>query len=613
MNSDDDPTHASGPNARAADTIMEEPGSRGLVYATVSGETLLGYDERYVERRLLGRGGMGEVRLCLDTKVGREVAVKVLRPEKSAGDSRAKRRFLREGRVQAQLEHPGVVPIYDLGTTPSGAPFMAMKRIGGATLEAVLHGLRTGDPEIAKRHPRASLLFAVERICETVAYAHARGVVHRDLKPANVMLGDYGEVSVLDWGLSKLQGDSDLDPAGVEIAQEEFTVPGSIIGTVSYMAPEQATGDPVDAAADVYALGAILYEAITLDRLHPSSTLDERLASSLRGVDPKPSAKVAGVAPELDAICARATKILRSERYPSARELLDDLRGVLEGQRATQLRREMAEEHAEAARAKLSRPRASETTRITALRDLSAAAVLDPDNKEMVRMIEELLSPAAGVPSEVERELQKTWDRSASRATGRSAVAYAAALALIPVISWMGVRDWATFGILTAGLVFSAIAAVVMAWRGRARGMVAWIAAPFAFALVSALGSLFGSFVLVPTLAVTTCVAFTVSVRPSRALQRFLLVGGIAAILGPFALSALGLVEPSLRFEDGVIEIVPHLASFPELPTTVLLVVANVFLVTASTLLVGRAVDSRSAAERRLAVQAHRLRAMLPS
>ncbi|MCC6872744.1 MAG: serine/threonine protein kinase [Sandaracinaceae bacterium] len=620
MSSDEDATFAATPHARSADTIVEEgveqaetSGSAPAVDARHREPTQASYDERYQARRPLGRGGMGEVHLCLDTKIGRDVAVKVML---EGSRSRARERFLREGRVQAQLEHPGVVPVYDLGITPSGQPYMAMKRVKGVTLQAVLQDLANGDEAMRARHSRGSLLSVMERVCETMAYAHARGVVHRDLKPANVMLGDYGEVSVLDWGLAKLQGESDLEPAegptGPASPDPDFTVPGSVVGTVSYMAPEQAAGDGVDARADVYSLGAMLYEVVTLERLHPERTMDERLTRSLRGVDARPSSKVPGVPPELDAICVRATQTLRAERYASASELLDDLRAFLAGERASELRRELADRHVQAARTTLAQVSSSETVRVSALRELGAAVVLDPNNREMIEMIEALLSPTAAVPREVERELEASRQRSASRAAARSGFAYLGGIVALPLLAWMGVRDLAIFALVGAGILAAAAGAFAM-WRsGRSTGLAAWVSAPFAFALVGTLSTLFGPFFLVPALAVTTSVAFTISVRPSRALQRFLLVCGWGAVLVPALLTAAGVTPPSLRFTEGLIEVLPRLASFPELPTSVFLTVVALFLVTVANVLTGRMIDSLSRAERRLFVQAHRLRAMLP-
>src|SRR5688572_20509375 len=174
--------------------------------------------ERYVERDSLGTGGMGEVRAYQDRRIGREIAIKRLHPERS-DEAKSRKRFLREARIQGTLEHPSVVPVYDLGEEPDGTIFFTMKRIRGDTLFDVLRRLAQRDPEAVARWTRRRLLEVFARVCLTVHYAHTRGVVHRDLKPGNIMLGEYGEVYVLDWGLAKL-ADEPPDSTDREVEEE---------------------------------------------------------------------------------------------------------------------------------------------------------------------------------------------------------------------------------------------------------------------------------------------------------------------------------------------------------------------------------------------------------
>jgi serine/threonine protein kinase len=190
--------------------------------------------DRYEVTGRLGRGGMGVVYAARDRTLDREVAIKVLDAVDGTGD--AARRLQHEARILARLEHPGIVPIHDAGTLPDGRVFYVMKLVQGARLDRVLEG----PASLVER------LDLFTRIGEAVSFAHAQGVVHRDLTPANVMLGRFGEVLVLDWGVARLLG----DPAGNE----------GVVGTPGFMAPEQARGssETADARADVYALGALL-------------------------------------------------------------------------------------------------------------------------------------------------------------------------------------------------------------------------------------------------------------------------------------------------------------------------------------------------------------------
>ena len=200
----------------------------------------------------IGQGGMGTVYRARDRELGREVALKVIRLPESSPDVAA--RMLREARTLARLEHPGIVPVHDVGTSPDGRTFYAMKLVRGAPLDAL-------PPS-----PMAERLGIVERICEAVAFAHAHGVIHRDLKPQNVMVGPFGEVLVMDWGVAKVLAESGTslgsDHAGTSdrSSLSPTTGHGVVLGTPGYMAPEQAAGDPalVDVRADVYAIGAIL-------------------------------------------------------------------------------------------------------------------------------------------------------------------------------------------------------------------------------------------------------------------------------------------------------------------------------------------------------------------
>jgi serine/threonine-protein kinase len=248
---------------------------------------------RYHDIEALGEGGMGEVRLAKDLLIGREVALKAMKPGVGSR-SDLRMRFVREARVQGQLEHPSIVPVYDL--SPHTEPtFFTMKRVRGVTLEAILERLAAGDAPTSAVYTRRKLLTAFGSVCLAIDFAHAHGVVHRDLKPANVMLGDFGEVSVLDWGVAKLADDAELagGPADVPVGHGDQTEVGAVMGTPGYMPPEQARGGSVDARSDVYALGAVLFEILTLTPLHAEETGQALIAATLAGAEARPSVRAA--------------------------------------------------------------------------------------------------------------------------------------------------------------------------------------------------------------------------------------------------------------------------------------------------------------------------------
>ncbi|HET6582835.1 MAG TPA: serine/threonine-protein kinase, partial [Nannocystaceae bacterium] len=306
------------------------------------------FADRYVFANLLGKGGMGEVRLCADDRLGRDVAVKTM----YSTSSRA--RFLREAKLQGRLEHPSVVPVYDVGEVV-GTPYFTMRRIVGITLSDVIARLQDGDEEFAAKHSRRRLLTDFLQACQAVAYAHDHGVVHRDLKPANIMLGEYGEVYVLDWGIAKVRDgwNETGEPRSVVPTDGSHTSDGSVLGTLGYMPPEQleGTSDRLDFRADIYALGAILFELLTLQQLHSATGAGGKIESTLRGADARASERAPEreVPPELEAICVRATKTVPAERHADVRALIADVERFLDGDRDLERRRQLAREHAELA------------------------------------------------------------------------------------------------------------------------------------------------------------------------------------------------------------------------------------------------------------------------
>ncbi len=281
---------------------------------------------RYEIVRLLAEGGMGAVFLARDPSLGREVALKVAK-----GDSPSRRaRFLDEVRILGQLEHPNVVPLHAL-VVGDRAPFCTMRYVRGRTLADVLSGVRAGDLETVSRYSITRLVQVLLQVTQAIDFAHSRGVLHRDLKPSNVMLGEHGEVQVLDWGLAKV---IDRGQGKVLASGTDHTRVGEVVGTPAYMSPEQAVSSPVDERSDVWALGVMMYEILTLHSPFAAANPIATLAGVLRD-DPKPPRERAPrreIPVALERTCLKALAKSPDARHASARELQDEIQGWLEAE-----------------------------------------------------------------------------------------------------------------------------------------------------------------------------------------------------------------------------------------------------------------------------------------
>ena len=319
-------------------TTLVSAGAAALGAELASGVALDVPPERpgqYARLNELGRGSQSVVRAARDQIVGREVALKELSRvagEAPDGDAyrAARARFLREARLIASLEHPGIVAIHELAQREDGTLFCAQKLIRGETLRARIARTSSLDE-------RLRLLRHVVDACHAVAYAHDQRIIHRDLKPSNVMVGEYGETVVVDWGLAKRRDEDDLraTPAAAPSREPALTVAGIALGTPAYMSPEQARGElaAIDERSDVFSLGAILYELLTGRSPFEAATAEQVMAKVRAGRFPEVRALVPKAPAELAAIAERALRPLPAERYANGEALANELSAYLAGGR----------------------------------------------------------------------------------------------------------------------------------------------------------------------------------------------------------------------------------------------------------------------------------------
>ncbi len=335
------------------------------------------HGQRYAIGKVVAHGGMGAILDARDGSIARQVAMKIML---ATGSEDHAVRFVQEAQITGQLEHPNIVPVHELSVDEHGQPFYTMKMVRGVTLKDVVARLAEGDAATVEKYPLAALLTAFQKVCDAVAFAHSKGVIHRDLKPENLMLGDFGEVLVMDWGLAKILGKDEGGrmkdekmrgcAEGTKRSAEgpstssfiphpsSFTLDGTILGTPQYMSPEQARGEieTLDARTDIYALGAILYSILTLRppvegtdaqeivaKVARGEILDcgefsqfcgERKLASAGGTDgppqrtspPHPKAPTSRRTPQsLAAVVRKAMALDRDARYPSVADLQADI------------------------------------------------------------------------------------------------------------------------------------------------------------------------------------------------------------------------------------------------------------------------------------------------
>jgi len=547
---------------------------------------------RYRLRGSLGAGGMGEVLLATDTQIDREVAIKRMLLDPTGP---AVARFLREAKVQGRLDHPAIVPVYELANDAEGRPFFVMKRLAGTTLADVL-AHHTNDP----RYTLQKLLRAFADVCLAVELAHSRNIIHRDLKPANIMLGDFGEVYVLDWGIARVLGETDPDPMASG-SSGELTQVGAILGTPGYITPELVRGEPIDSRADVFGLGCILFEILAGQALLRRASV----AAVLDDYEPRPSVRAPDreTAPELDAACVAAVAPDPRDR-PNARALAEMIEKFLDGDRDLAQRKRLAGIHLEAARAA-----EIGDDRGAAMREAGRALALDPTSGAADLLGRLMLEPPKQIPQEVIDRLADLDDTARRTRASSFLPAYIACLVVLPLVIWIGLGGAASIAIYVGGNVINIAACVwVIHRRGRASRFDMYLAVATNLGLVIMAALLFGPLLIPPGLAIV--IAMTFAADTQLRIGKLLSLT-IAALLAPFVFETLGLASKTLFAIDGDLRL--HTGAFHvQLPEAMIAFVSySVVVVLVSGLAARRLAVNERIAIKTVELQAWHLRQLV--
>ena len=294
---------------------------------------------RYTGFREMARGATAMLRSCFDTVAGRTIAIKSLQPN-SLFDHKERRRLLREARVTAQLQHPNTVPVYDIGNDEKEGIYFTMKRISGENFFEILKRIARRDEATMQAFPNSRRLEILADTCQALAYAHARGVIHRDVKPENIWVGNFGEVILLDWGVSKVWGHcDDNEPIKHSLARpiddnsqlQTLTGGGQRPGTPLYMSPEQVNGNRgIDERSDIFSAGVCMYELLALREPFRGANIDETFENIQNKAVPPPSERSPdrGIPKAADEVVMRAIQKDPAKRYQSMRELIAEIRAI---------------------------------------------------------------------------------------------------------------------------------------------------------------------------------------------------------------------------------------------------------------------------------------------
>jgi serine/threonine-protein kinase len=556
----------------------------------------------YQFRDVIGRGGMGEVIAAHDQRIGREVAFKRIRGSNVSAEDVA--RFVREARIQARLDHPAIVPVYELGTDENNNPYFTMKRLAGETLATRILCTDVNQPI-------APMLRAFIDVCLAIDFAHARGVIHRDLKPSNIMLGDYGEVYVLDWGVAHVLASDHQIPEGQqgELSLGEIeTHHGAVLGTPGYIAPEQIRGmGPISPSADVYALGAILFEILARKSLHPTGmpALDATLAEH-RG-SPAERCPDRTIAPELDAVCVEALTA-DPQRRPTARELANRVQRYLDGYLDVERRRALAAEQLSIARAAFESN--DPNRRAQAIRAAGHALALEPTSSEAAALVSRLIvEPPAVRPRELDVELARN-DQERRRSRARNGM-LASALTFVVTLAILAadVKRWPMMLVMW-GAIAGYFGIGLTALR-TGDSMTRYLVIVSAF-MTLALSQVASPLVLAPVVLCGTALSVVSASAMTRSLWRPIAWVAVTAAL-PYILEFAGVLPSTMTQTAGALLIESGIVRSHGWRDLALLIGVNYGVLVTVVVFIARVVRDRHVAEQHVEIQAWHLRHLLPS
>lgn len=594
---------------------MTDKADQPTIKVAITGEELPGEDRpepgpdatvggRYKIARRIGKGGMGEVMAARDVQISRDVAIKRMRAANPS--EKAIQRFLREAMVQGRLEHPAIVPVHDIGRDGDGLPYFVMKKLAGTSLSKLL--------EDRDRVPLQKVLRSFADVCLAVEFAHVHGIVHRDLKPDNIMLGDYGETYVLDWGVAKIIGEDDGEFAdiGSSSSGEHATRAGTAIGTPGYMSPEQVRGAAdIDGRADIYTLGCLLFEILAGEPLHPRGPAGMQHALEARDSRPSLRSPNRDVPPELDALCAKATASAREERVQTARELGEGVERFLDGDRDLALRRELARTHLAQARAAFATSDSPDNRRI-AMREAGSALALDPALGGAAELVARLmLEPPRETPPEVKDAMAEGDVRDARAVAKAGLWAVAGALFFIPLLWWIAPPGTPYVPML---MTFFLLDGVVAIHAVRAKMPKPGLVVVANTIIVIVLARMFSPILIAPGVAASLAMAMVLTPRfsllGSPVTIAILMAGGVAV---PLLLEQMGVLSTTMSVSPhGLLFAAPAISGNLAGPTVLVGALYAVSLVVGAAIAGSQMRTRAVAAAHHLHMQAWQLRQLVP-